>query len=168
MRAFMDAPGRAWADRVFRGQLTARDRPKKQGNPLGVDLNDLIDEYEWPQRRERTEPLDLDDSGNEIDENYAERPQQSPVADTPPSPNGDQSPDMSFIQDILFADSDDDEPLPSFEEEPPPSTVQNSPPREPEPREPEPQPSTSRGEQGHGFINLRFLTDRHEIDTDSD
>ena len=170
MRNFMDAPGRAWADRVFRGQLTANDRPQKQVNPLGVDLTDLIDEYERPQRVQQTETLDLDDSGNEIDENYAERPQPSPqpspVADTPPSPNGDPSLDMSFIQDILLADLDLNEPLPSFEEEPPSTTVQHIPPVRN--REPEPQHTTSRGEPGHDFHTLRFLLERNDMDSDSD
>ena len=116
----------------------------------------------------------MDDSGNEIDKNYAERPQPpplpspqpSPVADTPPSPNGDPSLDMSFIHDILLADLDEDNPLPSFEEEPPSSTVQHIPPVRN--KEPEPQPTTSRGEPGHGYHNLRFLLERNDMDSDSD
>ena len=44
MKRFMDAPGRAWADRVIVGQLTARDRPKKYVNPKGEDLTYLVNQ----------------------------------------------------------------------------------------------------------------------------
>ena len=73
---------------------------------------------------------------------------------------------MSFIQDILLADLDEDEPLPSFEEEPPSSTVQHIPPVRN--REPEPQPTTSRGEPGIDVHTLRFLIERNDQDDDSD
>ena len=113
----------------------------------------------------------MDDSGNEIGENYiyAERPQPSPVADTPPSPNGETSINMRFIQDLLLADIaelEEDEPLPSVEEEPPSSTVQQIPPVTN--REPQPQPTTSRGEPGLDVHTLRFLIERNDMDSDSD
>ena len=67
---------------------------------------------------------------------------------------------------MLLTDLDEAEPLPSFEEEPPSSTVQHIPPVRN--KEPQPQPSTSRGEPGHDFHYLRFLLERNDMDSDSD
>ena len=156
MKRFMDAPGRAWADRVIVGQLTARDRPKKYVNPQGEDLTDLVDEYEWPQRVQQPEEgQDLDDSGNEIN------------ADIPPPP------DTSLIADMLAYDLAEDEHPPSLAganpsppvnvslgEEPPSSSVQPIP--------PEPRPTTSSGAPGHNFyhLDLSFLYENRDSDSE--
>ena len=169
----MDAQGRSWADRVFRGQETANERPRKQVNSADPDLTNLIDEYEIPQRVHQADTQNLDDSGNEIDDHYPERPQPSPqsspqpspepspVAVTPPSPNGDTEITMSFINELFQADLDEieeKERLPSVQEDPP----------EPRRPEPKPQPSTSRGEPGLNLHHLRFLIEKNDDDSDSD
>ena len=173
LRSFMDAQGRSWADRVFRGQETANERPRTQVNSADPDLTNLIDEYEIPQRVHQADTQNLDDSGNEINDHYPERPQPSPqsspqpspepspVAVTPPSPNGDTEITMSFINELFQADLaeiEDKERLPSVEEDPP----------EPRRPEPNPQPSTSRGEPGLNIHHLRFLIEKNDEDSDSD
>ena len=168
----MDAQGRVWAERVFRGQLNAVARPKKQANPQGADKStDLIDEYECPRRVHATETLNMDDSGKEMDDDEQERPQPtpqsspqpSPLADTPPSPDEETALNMDFIRELLLGDIDaleENEALPSVEDEPPSSTVTN--------REPPPEASTSRGEPGLNLLHLRLRPERKDQDSDSD
>ena len=141
--------------------------PKKQVNPQGVDL---IDEYESPQRVHQTETQNLDDSGNQIDDNYPESPQPSPqsspqpspVADSPPSPDEETALNLRIIEELLLGDLDEldqNERLSSIEE-PPSSTVTNT--------EPQPQPSTSRDEPGLNLPYLRFLIEGSDQDSDND
>ena len=161
--AYVDAPGRVWAERVLRGQGTAVARPKQQAiTPEIVVPTDHIDQYESPIRFHETETLNRDDSGNEVDDD--ERPPEpspepsSPLADTPPSPEEEEALSLAFIEQLFFqdiAEYEENEPLPALE-------------AQPSSREPPNEPSTSRGEQGHNFVHLQLLDERKDSDSDSD